>query len=88
MSKAWSGGSDTRWRRFRLTILERDRWRCKIRSAGCKTLADCVDHIVPLSKGGPKYDPGNARAACTPCNTRRGDRAPAPQPAPRPVSSW
>lgn len=88
MSASWKKGSDSRWRAFREAILERDQWLCLIRDPGCLTIADQVDHIVPLSKGGAKYDPGNARAACGPCNRGRSDTAPAPQPQPRPHSSW
>jgi 5-methylcytosine-specific restriction endonuclease McrA len=31
-----------------------------------------VDHIVPLSAGGPALDPANLRAAHHGCNSRRG----------------
>lgn len=88
MSKAWEGGSDTRWRRFRLTILERDRWACTIKEQGCTGKAEHVHHIVPLARGGAKYDPSNATSACAHCNLKVGNRGPAPQPEPRPVSSW
>lgn len=92
MSREWEGGSDSRWRAFRLTILERDRYRCQIQARGCTTLAlpagGHVDHIVPLSRGGAKYDPSNCRAACPPCNTSRSRALPKPQPQPRRVSSW
>jgi len=88
MSKAWEAGSDSRWRRFSLAVLERDNHTCTIKGPGCTGTADQVDHITPLSKGGSKYDPHNCRAACAACNTSRGNRAPAPQPEPRPVSTW
>lgn len=88
MSKAWESGSDTRWRRFRLTILERDKGLCTVRLQGCTTRAEEVDHIIPLSRGGPRYDPANCRASCGWCNRKRGDRAPVTQPQPRRVSSW
>lgn len=88
MSKAWEGGSDSRWRRFRLTVLERDRWTCTIRAPGCTDKAEHVDHIQPLGKGGDKYDPGNCRAACANCNLTRSTKDPMPQPKPRPTSSW
>jgi 5-methylcytosine-specific restriction endonuclease McrA len=42
--------------------------------AGVTTAAGCVDHIVPMSKGGSKYDPLNLQALCIPCNTAKGDR--------------
>jgi 5-methylcytosine-specific restriction protein A len=41
---------------------------------GITTAAGCVDHIVPMSKGGSKYDPLNLQALCIPCNTAKGDR--------------
>lgn len=89
MSGSWAAGSDTRWRAFRVTILDRDRWTCTIASAGiCTGVASEVDHVQPLSRGGAKYDPGNCRAACAPCNRARGNAAPEPQPQPRPHSSW
>lgn len=88
MSKAWEAGSDTRWRRFRLTILERDRWHCTLQLPGCTTTATQVDHIQPLSKGGDKYAPDNCRSSCAPCNQARGNRVPVEQPKPRPVSRW
>jgi 5-methylcytosine-specific restriction endonuclease McrA len=88
MSEAWKAGSDTKWRRFRLTILERDQWRCTLQLAGCTTAATHVDHIQPLSKGGDKYDPSNCRASCRTCNLKRGDSGTIEQPEPRPVSTW
>jgi 5-methylcytosine-specific restriction protein A len=88
MSKAWAGGSDTRWRRFRLTILERDRWLCTLKLDVCTTTAQHVHHVIPLARGGAKYDPGNCTSACAACNLKLGDRAPTPQPEPRPTSSW
>jgi 5-methylcytosine-specific restriction protein A len=88
MSKAWAAGSDTRWRTFRLTILERDRGVCTLREQGCTGTATQVHHIVPLARGGAKYDPGNCTASCKTCNLALGDTPPAPQPAPRPTSTW
>lgn len=88
MSKAWEGGSDTRWRRFRVTILARDKGLCTIKAEGCTTNAEHVDHILPLSQGGQKYDPANCRSACAACNLGRGNRARASQPEPRPLSNW
>lgn len=88
MSKAWEGGSDSRWRRFRLTILERDRWLCILKLQGCTVRAEHVHHIQPLARGGAKYDPANCASACAPCNLKLGSRAPVEQPKPRPTSSW
>ena len=88
MSEAWSGGSDRRWRQFRLTILERDKWTCTLRLDKCSSTAEHVHHIQPLSKGGQKYDPDNCASACKSCNLEVGNRNPIPQPAPQPRSTW
>jgi len=32
-----------------------------------------VDHVVPVSKGGPKFDESNCLVACFPCNNNRKD---------------
>jgi 5-methylcytosine-specific restriction endonuclease McrA len=88
MSKAWAGGSDTRWRTFRLTILERDQGECRLVLPGCTREAEQVHHVHALSRGGAKYDPLNCVASCAHCNRKQGDKGPVPQPQPRIVSSW
>src|SRR5262249_30098473 len=55
------------WPRVRLSILARDRYRCRY----CGGRANTVDHVVPISAGGPRLDPRNLVAACLPCNVRR-----------------
>jgi 5-methylcytosine-specific restriction endonuclease McrA len=35
---------------------------------GLTTPAECVDHTMPLSQGGSKWDPANHMAACQACN--------------------
>lgn len=62
------------WRKIRLQVLERDNWQCQIRRKGCTELATQVDHIVPVTKGGAKFDPRNLRAACHKCNNGRINR--------------
>lgn len=88
MSNAWAKGSDSRWRAFRVGILERDRWTCLLRLRGCTDKATCVDHVVPLAMGGAKYDPRNCRAACAHCNTSRRVTRAQYEPEPRRVSNW
>ena len=98
MSNSWEGGSDTRWSRFRLTILARDLWTCQIRAPGCTTRAmehgrdaGHVDHIIELSQGGAKYDPDNARASCRSCNLGRKrtvDHELRAEPPHKHVSNW
>lgn len=81
MSAAWIGGSDRRWRKLRLYVLDRDGFTCQMPVSGgtadnggqvCGAFATHVDHIVPLAKGGAKYDDRNCRASCASCNLRRG----------------
>jgi 5-methylcytosine-specific restriction endonuclease McrA len=88
MSKNWESGSDSRWRAFRATILDRDKGLCTLKLQGCTTRAEHVHHVIPLSRGGSKYDPGNCASACRSCNLKQGAKTPMPQPEPRPTSSW
>lgn len=87
MSASWAGGSTRTWRRLRLYVLDRDGFRCQLPAKGgsssnggelCGAYATHVDHVVPLSKGGAKYDDRNCRAACASCNLSRGNRDTAP----------
>lgn len=65
---------DVAWRKLRLLILERDGYACQLRLPGCTLDADQVDHIIRPDDGGPRFDPGNLRAACGRCNKARGGR--------------
>jgi hypothetical protein len=58
-----------RWKRVRLTILERDEHTCQL----CYRTADTVDHIVPAAYGGDD-SPENLRALCRSCNATLGAR--------------
>lgn len=60
------------YRRLRLLVLERDRWRCQINGPTCTHAATVVDHVIARADGGDMYDPANLRAACRPCNNRGG----------------
>ena len=63
-----------RWQTVRKRILERDGHTCQIRAPKCTIHATHVDHIIPVTQGGPWWDPDNLRAACAPCNYSRIDR--------------
>lgn len=63
-------------------VFERDRWHCQL--CGCKTpqskrglyaddAAPTLDHIVPISKGGPHLY-ANVQCACRKCNTMKGNK--------------
>src|SRR5690606_16269728 len=54
---------------YRKIALKRDRYTC----LWCGSPATTVDHIVPSSKGGSDL-PYNLLAACSECNTKRGNR--------------
>lgn len=53
-------------------VLKRDRRRC----AYCGGHARTVDHVLPVSRGGPSSWL-NVVAACSACNGRKGNRTPA-----------
>ena len=53
----------------RRIVLLRSDFRCQI----CGGFADCVDHILPLAKGGT-HDLFNLRALCRSCNSRLAAR--------------
>ena len=59
---------DSRWKKVRLRILQRDSYTC----AYCGDSANEVDHIVPLKRGGSD-DPENLVACCRTCNIRKKD---------------
>lgn len=71
-------------RRFRRQVTNtflfaRDRYRCQYCSRPGAELkpreALTRDHVIPISRGGTN-DWGNVVTACSPCNTRKGDRLP------------
>lgn len=62
------------WRVLRALILERDGYVCQIRAERCQHTATQVDHITSVVEGGAFWDERNLRAACQPCNGRRGQR--------------
>jgi 5-methylcytosine-specific restriction endonuclease McrA len=56
------------WRRIRGAVLQRDHYTCQ----HCGAKATCVDHIVPVSKGGDPLDADNLVASCNYCNSAKG----------------
>lgn len=46
-----------------------DRVHSRCAQQGLTTAAQCVDHTVPMSQGGSKWDPANHMSACLDCNT-------------------
>jgi 5-methylcytosine-specific restriction protein A len=62
--------STRRWRKLRLVILARDHYTCAL----CRRLANHVDHIVPIARGGAMWNPSNLRTLCRQCNLSLGGR--------------
>ena len=58
-----------KWKKLRITILDRDGWLC----AMCNRPAHTVDHIIPRVKGGDMWSPDNLQAMCKSCNSRKKD---------------
>ncbi len=46
-----------------------DRVHSRCVQQGISTAAQCVDHTVPMSQGGSKWDEANHMACCFACNT-------------------
>ncbi|MFE9845785.1 HNH endonuclease [Streptomyces goshikiensis] len=69
-SKAWGSGSTRKWREFRARQLDREpqcRW--------CGSTASLeVDHIIPLSQQGSKWDPANVQTLCATCHDVKDDQ--------------
>jgi 5-methylcytosine-specific restriction protein A len=57
--------------RRRRAVFRRDNWECQVRGPGCVGVATEIDHTIPRSRGGTE-EMGNLRAACGPCNRRKG----------------
>ena len=68
MPMARESKRDGRWKKLRITILNRDGWTCTY----CGDVATEVDHIIPLKRGGSD-DPENLTSACRTCNIRKKD---------------
>lgn len=73
---AWTRGGPTRTsttahRRWRTTVLTRDRYTCQHcghrGTPGDGTIE--ADHILNVRRGGHPHDPNNGQALCTHCHT-------------------
>jgi len=82
--------SGREWQRVRKIVLARDRHECQIRGPHCRIVADAVDHVIEMSRGGARLDLSNLQAACVSCNTwkRNVNNGRAPSPIVRPRSGW
>ena len=62
--------STGKWKKLRITILDRDGWQCAI----CNKPGHTVDHIIPRVKGGDMWSPDNLQVLCKSCNSSKGGR--------------
>jgi Restriction endonuclease len=74
--RAWKMKSPAVAKIDRLAIIERDASTCYLCLRVLALNEVTMDHVVPLSKGGP-HTPENLRVACMSCNTRKGASMPA-----------
>lgn len=82
LSGAWVEGADQRSIGFSYrAVHERDHWTCAYcghsvsKTPACEALLATVDHIQPVSRGGPSSWT-NLVSACKACNNRKADRTP------------
>ena len=68
-TKARGYGGD--WQRLRKRVLAAEPWCRPCALQGVLTPATEVDHIVPISQGGARLDPGNLQAICTQCHAEK-----------------
>ena len=59
----------------RRRVIERDKQTCYMCGRKIARHELALDHVVPLSRGGP-HSESNLRVACKPCNLRKGDKLP------------
>ena len=59
-----------KWKKLRITILDRDGWQCAL----CGRPAHTVDHIIPRVKGGDMWATDNLQSMCKSCNSAKGGR--------------
>lgn len=82
LSGAWVEGAGQRSIGFSYrAVHERDHWSCAYcgrsvsKTPPCEALLATVDHILPISRGGPSSWT-NLVSACKECNNRKADRTP------------
>jgi hypothetical protein len=86
VSRAWAGGSTTRWRKTRAMVLQRDSWICQLNLDGCTHRATQAHHTLGRLITGD--DPAFLVAACRECNIKLGDPMKQPDPPPTPRTKW
>jgi 5-methylcytosine-specific restriction protein A len=62
------------WRKLRLMILQRDPICKECEKKNIFVSSVVVDHILPINKGGAKYNADNLQGLCTTCHNRKSAR--------------
>ena len=63
------GYCDKAHRKWRQAVLIRDAWACV--DCGRVDAANHADHIVPIARGGERYDLANGACRCAGCHARK-----------------
>lgn len=82
LNKEYRMSQANEWLEFRKVFLSRfDVLTCKYcGKSNLEAETDCLsqlatlDHVIPLSKGGPRYDEQNLVVACFKCNSKKADK--------------
>ena len=61
----------TAWRKLRNLKLEQCPFGEESQRRVITTLAQVVDHIIPINRGGAKLDMANLQSLCHPCHNRK-----------------
>ena len=61
----------TAWRELRALKIEQSPICEECQRRGITTLAQVVDHIVPINEGGARLDMDNLQSLCNPCHNRK-----------------
>jgi len=66
------GYCDKAHRTWRAAVLARDAWQCVTCGRLCTEKREAhADHVVPIAKGGARYDVANGQTLCFRCHARK-----------------
>lgn len=60
-----------RWRKASEYFRQKNPWCVDCQKAGIDTLAEHVDHIIPITQGGEQLAESNLQSLCIPCHSRK-----------------
>ena len=63
--------SNTKWRKFRASILEQQGGQCVACGGTYPDHLLHIDHITPIAKGGNVWDTNNLQVLCKACHGRK-----------------